>query len=343
MSFLFGFTLADVLDDDFEQAPAVTAPLSVTKPQAPATIAPQLHDLNDILASLHNVRITFDNFTTPNGNIVYRRELFDIKHQAMTEEGSGLSPQIQDILLGAKDLDIQKNVYEGGFKLWECSYDLVDEIGKLDLAHNSCFLELGCGSALPSCFLFLELLKQHHSGKSLVVADFNYDVLRLVTVPNLLIHWALTLLPEALYALQNQDIPPKNDEFEVTQPLIDAFLGQLAEKKLLLRFVSGSWGPEFHQLVGPWKPSCILSSETIYSPETMPIFRQLLEQFLLENAGSVALVAAKYYYFGVGGSIQEFTQGLQNVTCHVSDPHGQLKRAILELRARHSDILSAEM
>ena len=31
-----------------------------------------------------------------------------------------------DILLGDTSEDLRKNIYEGGLKSWECSYDLVD-------------------------------------------------------------------------------------------------------------------------------------------------------------------------------------------------------------------------
>jgi protein-histidine N-methyltransferase len=50
-----------------------------------------------------------------------RRELFDIRMQLMSEEdvlGPSLNPS------GLDDADIKTNVYEGGFKTWECSYDL---------------------------------------------------------------------------------------------------------------------------------------------------------------------------------------------------------------------------
>ena len=39
------------------------------------------------------------------------------------------------------------------------------------------------------------------SGLRLILSDFNYDVLRLVTVPNLLIHWASTISIEQLHEL----------------------------------------------------------------------------------------------------------------------------------------------
>ena len=49
-----------------------------------------------------------------------RRELFDIRAQLMAEDQDyGQSPPI-----GLSTDDITPNIYEGGFKTWECSVDL---------------------------------------------------------------------------------------------------------------------------------------------------------------------------------------------------------------------------
>ena len=49
--------------------------------------------------------------------------------------------------------DLLSNVYEGGFKLWECARDLLQVIsesvarGELEL-HGAAVLEAGCGAGL---------------------------------------------------------------------------------------------------------------------------------------------------------------------------------------------------
>jgi protein-histidine N-methyltransferase len=49
-----------------------------------------------------------------------RRELFDIRMQLMAEDnGDSAGPTS-----GLDNSDIRTNVYEGGFKSWECSFDL---------------------------------------------------------------------------------------------------------------------------------------------------------------------------------------------------------------------------
>lgn len=57
-----------------------------------------------------------------------RRELFDIRAQLMAEE----MQDGQQLLVGLDQDDIKTNIYEGGFKTWECSLDLakyITEIG----------------------------------------------------------------------------------------------------------------------------------------------------------------------------------------------------------------------
>jgi protein-histidine N-methyltransferase len=48
-----------------------------------------------------------------------RRELFDIRMQLMAED-EGCS----DETVNLNESDIRTNVYEGGYKSWECSFDL---------------------------------------------------------------------------------------------------------------------------------------------------------------------------------------------------------------------------
>lgn len=343
MSFAFGFSGDDIGQSEpieILQKPKDTAPTDL--PPVP----PQLHSLAELLATLHNVRLTFDNFTTPDGNIVYRRELFDIKHQVMMEEdaekASDSQNDIHNILIGDSEVDIRKNVYEGGFKLWECSYDLVDEIARLaalgELSSFQSYLELGCGTALPSCFLLMlcfQNLDVHPT--SLVLADFNYEVLRLVTVPNLIVSWASTLDPAELNNLIGPDVTLANDELLLTPDLLAAFEKQTSAKGIDISFISGLWGEDFCNIAGANFPEVILTSETIYSLDSMPVLLNVLLQLVASRPRYLALVAAKHYYFGVGGSIKEFTdrllaqkpEGMKVDTVGITK--GQLKRDIVRL------------
>jgi protein-histidine N-methyltransferase len=50
-----------------------------------------------------------------------RRELFDVRVQLMAEA----DPEASDAPIeGLNETDIRTNVYEGGFKTWECAIDL---------------------------------------------------------------------------------------------------------------------------------------------------------------------------------------------------------------------------
>lgn len=49
----------------------------------------------------------------------------------------------------------------------------------------------------------------------------------------------------------------------------------------------------------------ILTSDTIYSPELSPVLADLISALLKPDTGR-AFVAAKRFYFGVGGSTQHF-------------------------------------
>lgn len=53
-----------------------------------------------------------------------RRELWDVKAQVMAEE--------EDVEEGLGKDDVKTGVYEGGFKSWESSVDLVREIAKVE-------------------------------------------------------------------------------------------------------------------------------------------------------------------------------------------------------------------
>ncbi|KAG5421206.1 hypothetical protein I9W82_000296 [Candida metapsilosis] len=318
MSFAFGFTNEDLSDDDLtENQVEVTSKKRTERALDTFEVLPEhqpkVHSLTNILQTLENVRLTFDNYTTPGGQIVYRRELYDVKHQIMMEEDKDVSNKLSELLIERNDADVQSNVYEGGFKSWECSYDSVDELHEIRKSFdlfNSSVLELGCGTALPSCYILQR--KFEHGDKrqmSIVLSDFNYDVLRLVTIPNLLINWASTLPIEELHRLTTDEVNSRfeNNEVFVTHGLIEEFERQLKEFNVELIPISGSWGREFNSLVETYKVNFIISSETIYSPNTLPVVAESIKD-ILEKAGTKgrALVAAKNIYFGVGGSVIEY-------------------------------------
>lgn len=333
MSFSFGFTSNDFSDDELSdngivndsniKAENLENPLDSQHLLLPDVIQAQMEDLSAMLRSLKDVRLTFEKFVTPETSYpLYRRELFDVKHQLMGEadDEAPTSNTELEILMGETNEDVRKNVYEGGLKSWECSIDLVDSLAaSTNVQSFTTVLELGCGTALPSEYLFLKYLQSGaFKGIRLVLSDYNESVLRLVTIPNLIISWANAVLtPEEWAMLQrseDENIPVTNDEVLLTPAVLSAFRQDIESKKIEIELLSGTWGRKFNQLllehVVPCKDLLVLTSETIYQPDTLPVISETLLEVLLHNKTSdnvaKAVLAAKDIYFGVGGSVVEF-------------------------------------
>ena len=58
------------------------------------------------------------------------------------------------MLSGVSDSsDLVSGVYEGGVKVWECTFDLIDYLhSNKEIMKDRKIMELGCGQALPSIF-----------------------------------------------------------------------------------------------------------------------------------------------------------------------------------------------
>jgi protein-histidine N-methyltransferase len=131
--FSFSFAGDDIEETPLEPIPNL-APLqaaetgTLRKPSNTAfpisgqsLLPPLAHDLNDLLAALPSkiaystLHVTLDDGSRLS---IPRREWWDIRVQLMAEEH-----EVAEVGLG-KD-DIKTGVYEGGFKSWESSVDLV--------------------------------------------------------------------------------------------------------------------------------------------------------------------------------------------------------------------------
>ncbi|KAL8826334.1 MAG: hypothetical protein Q9191_003865 [Dirinaria sp. TL-2023a] len=258
---------------------------------------------------------------------------------------------LEEPVAGLSSDDITPNVYEGGFKTWECSVDLAEyllrhvEENPSSVSKDINFTELGAGSALSTLAFFQYLLSrtsnpQPNSPKiSLTVSDYNVSVLTLSTIPNLLLTWCAhrTLLPRQ-----------GSGDLEVSPELCKEFIADLESRTIEVCVVSGSWGARLAELIPTFPPNTsvppptlILASETIYSPDTLASFTDTLIGIMraAEKVGRtvVGLVAAKKMYFGVGGGVDEFSKALQErggeaVVVWESDGPG-VGRAILEVKA----------
>ncbi|KAI8061701.1 hypothetical protein BC940DRAFT_245031 [Gongronella butleri] len=138
---------------------------------------------------------------------LYKRTLADVKFQLAQQDaletGAGAgSDQVMDMLALTGNSDLVRGVYEGGFKTWECSLDLVQFLAQLppDQQRGKTILEIGCGSALPALYM-LRADETNHVD----VQDYNDQVIGLITVPNILLNTILTPAAPTTDANESKD------------------------------------------------------------------------------------------------------------------------------------------
>ena len=161
---------------------------------------------------------------------------------------------------------------------------------------------------------------------SFTLADYNPNVLHLVTLPNMILCWALcqTGNPVVDAAFETEG------ELDLTRELKDLFLQFLSSRRISLSFLSGGWSENFVNMLyssggGLWDNgdtnTILLGSETIYSPFALEafavtVFSVLGRQLELRREAEL-FVAAKRLYFGVGGSLDDFVLKARNIGARV--------------------------
>ena len=164
-------------------------------------------------------------------------------------------------------------------------------------------------------------------------------MLRLVTLPNLLLTWAKTTSspsPDPLVSSPDGDL-------EITPELLTSFKSSLAESGITLTLIAGAWSPRLVDLVptAPAMSLLVLASETIYSPASLSAFTETLIQILRRVKIGKAMLAAKRVYFGVGGSVDAFKAecARTDAVAYEIDNHGVdglddrgLRRCLLEVQ-----------
>lgn len=291
----------------------------------PPTNHPQLLTLPSKLSfsTLPLVSPTGTTLTLP------RRELFDVRLQLMAEDDS-TSPHL---LAGLDDSDLRTNIYEGGYKTWECSIDLAKFLLDRgprrqldDLEKVQHVIEMGCGSAVPSLVLFEYALRQK-LGMQFTLTDYNVDVLRLVTVPNLLLTYLAGLEESEARELFPEGSPFRSGEDHgdvyLTPEIVAAFKKALEKSGITVTLLSGSWVPvqRLLELVPSEEGlnTFILGSETIYSPASLVAFTEAIVGLMKRVRIAKTLVAAKKVYFGVGGSVDGFRDECVQRGCVTSE------------------------
>lgn len=169
------------------------------------------------------------------------------------------------------------------------------------------------------------------------LADYNSPVLRLVTLPNILLLWCLI----SGIAIPAEGADEEGNDLEVTPEVIEDFKLALSKRGISLDFISGSWCPAFVDTVfqsglqdisSSTRPrkTLVLASETIYSPASLHPFSETLVSLLRRGEDSMesrtnaqAFVAAKRVYFGVGGGVDEFLDSLSKVGENTAKVNGK--------------------
>jgi protein-histidine N-methyltransferase len=298
-------------------------------------LPPQAHSLESLFATLPS-KIVYSTLTVKldDGSDlkIPRRELWDVRVQLMAEDdGEGM--------VGLGKDDVKTGVYEGGFKSWESSVDVVRVLAsrqQLRGGFGGRVFELGCGTALPSLAIWQWLLERREKvdgGLSLGLADYNPSVLQLVTLPNLLLTWGQ-------YAMKGEW--EEQGEMDIDEVIMDSFLADMGGRGITLSFFSGAWSPDFVKVLGENMktssgPVTIIGAETIYSPFALKSFAETLMDLLesMDGKEKTALVAAKRVYFGVGGSMEDFCEmvrGKGATVEQIREESDGVRRAVVEVK-----------
>jgi protein-histidine N-methyltransferase len=368
MSFSFDFESDDIEDDEKSLPQEEFKSLSLNN--AETSTKPRKWTLTQLLTPLPS-QISFNALTIPASSPspaqqIPRRSLFDIRAQLMAEANPEENEN-DKLIEGLDKGDLSSGEYEGGFKTWECAVDLAVYLTeKIDVAKGRWWIiELGAGSAIPSLSVLQRVLKNRTEGGPGVddskvggirrqervrftLCDYNEDVLRLCTAPNVLLTSHLCRLDEA-----NETSRASSDDLDLEEALPEGGAtveSDLAQLGVTVDFISGPWGKEFVELLQSNCPSgengplniLLLASETIYSPDLLSKFTATILA-LLEGQRSQnpvpgvrkALVAAKRIYFGVGGGTDEFERCLKLRSGHSREvwksEEGGVGRVILEI------------
>jgi hypothetical protein len=270
----------------------------------------------------------------------------------------------RDVTPDAVASDLVRGAYEGGGKLWECAMDLARFVcadeetlhrvappprrsppGGENKPRRAKVIELGCGHAIPA--MTLAAL----GADDVVLADYNPEVLRELTVPNVRANFFPAARPP-------QEAPEEPEPEPEPEPGLRLPARRPTPE---FTFLAGDWGEQLERCAEEEKvtegrqrrggtepalggsPSDVVSSfdvvsaagkerknaaknavsfsaalrdadvtlcaETIYDARSYPAHVAMLERCVRAPDG-VALIAAKRYYFGVGGGTRAFAEAL---------------------------------
>ncbi|KGL99544.1 Histidine protein methyltransferase 1, partial [Charadrius vociferus] len=224
--------------------------------------------------------------------------------------------------------DLIPGVYEGGLKIWECTFDLIDYFSEAEIQFtDKTVLDLGCGAGL------LGIVALKGKAEKVHFQDYNSTVIDEITLPNTVAN----CINEGSRMGSGGD--GKTSEPPSKRP-------KKAERSpdalTKCRFFSGEWSEVSQLLLNSNKTfskyDIILTSETIYNPDYYGALHDTLAQ-LLDKNGRVYL-GSKAHYFGVGGGIYLFEKFVEERkvfrTSIVKIIDKGLQRCIMEMAFKDS-------
>ncbi|XP_050351199.1 histidine protein methyltransferase 1 homolog [Nymphalis io] len=192
--------------------------------------------------------------------------------------------------------DLVTGKYEGGLKIWECTYDLVEYLEKnieTIAFRNKKVLDLGCGAGILGIYALLR-------GACVTFQDYNKEIIEYSTIPNVLLNM---------------------EEEQIDQETKNS------------KFYSGDWASFDQLLEESEKFDIILTSETLYNLKNYDKLIALFQHRI--NDEGIIFIAAKTYYFGVGGGTRQFESALKD-TCLKSEvlwkTSNGIQREILKIK-----------
>ncbi|CAL8256565.1 unnamed protein product [Lota lota] len=248
--------------------------------------------------------------------------------------------------------DLISGVYEGGLKVWECTYDLlewVDSDG--ETFGDKSVLDLGCGAGL------LGILALKRGASKVHFQDYNSTVIKQLTLPNVLLNCQEDGPEEEdggsdsdgegkghgksqNYSEKGKGGENQNEDLKDGAPPVKKRLTEPPQHSALLarcRFYSGDWTTFLALVVKdepPPKYDIIFTSETIYNTAYYPSLHETLQKLLALDG--VVYLATKAHYFGVGGGLHLFEQFVEQQGIfslhHLWDVEEGLKRHVVGLR-----------
>ncbi|CAH2096363.1 unnamed protein product [Euphydryas editha] len=171
--------------------------------------------------------------------------------------------------------DLITGKYEGGMKIWECTYDLIrylKENLEIILFKDKKVLDLGCGVGILGIYSLLQ-------GANVTFQDYNKVVIEYSTIPNIYLNF--------------------EDE-------------ESSEKIKKCKFYSGDWDSFDKLLEESEKFDIILTSDTLYNTNNYNKLINLFQHRLSDNG--VIFIASKTHYFGVGGGTSQFESAIKDTS-----------------------------